>query len=260
MHIAESELQKKVSNSSIKVGARYWHYKDKNKLYQVESIGVLEQNEEVCVCYRALYGEKLLWVRTLRNFTENVSVNGKAVKRFNRIQKIVVASENPVKLDTSGLGFAKMFPEELFEVSGVSAPSNVSNQPMTEEETLKGALNRAENVSKLSPDADYWVGIEGGLEEINGQMETFAWIVVKHKDGKIGKGKTGSFFLPQKIAELIKQGKELGEADDIVFGKTNSKQSNGAVGILTNDVLTRTTFYEPAVILALIPFKNPELY
>jgi non-canonical (house-cleaning) NTP pyrophosphatase len=34
----------------------------------------------------------------------------------------------------------------------------------------------------------------------------------------------------------------------------------GAVGILTGDVLTRTTYYEPAIILALIPFKNPELY
>lgn len=56
------------------------------------------------------------------------------------------------------------------------------------------------------------------------------------------------------------EGKELGEADDLVFGQTNSKQANGAVGILTDNVLTRTTFYEPAVILALIPFKNPELY
>jgi non-canonical (house-cleaning) NTP pyrophosphatase len=85
-------------------------------------------------------------------------------------------------------------------------------------------------------------------------------VVVKSRDGKIGKGKTGSFFLPPKVAELIGQGKELGDADDIVFGTSNSKQANGAVGILTGDVLTRTTFYEAAVILALIPFKNPELY
>lgn len=176
------------------------------------------------------------------------------------MKKVVVASTNPVKINTTEIGFSRMFPDELFEVSGVSAASDVSDQPMTEEETLKGAFNRAENVSKLVPRADYWVGIEGGLEEIGGQMEAFAWIVVKHKNGKTGKGKTGSFFLPQKVAELIREGKELGEADDIVFGKTNSKQSNGSVGILTNDVLTRTTFYEPAVILALIPFKNPDLY
>jgi non-canonical (house-cleaning) NTP pyrophosphatase len=52
----------------------------------------------------------------------------------------------------------------------------------------------------------------------------------------------------------------LGEADDLVFGRSNSKQANGAVGLLTDDAVTRTTYYVPAVIFALIPFKNAELY
>ncbi|MEA2092675.1 MAG: DUF84 family protein, partial [Patescibacteria group bacterium] len=56
------------------------------------------------------------------------------------------------------------------------------------------------------------------------------------------------------IIELIKEGKELGEADDIVFQRNNSKQENGAVGILTGDVVDRTKCYTEAVILALIPF------
>jgi inosine/xanthosine triphosphatase len=174
--------------------------------------------------------------------------------------KVVVASTNPVKISTTEIGFAKMFPETIFEVSGVSAQSGVSDQPMSEEETLQGAMNRAENVSKFVTDADYWVGIEGGLKEVGGEMESFAWIVVKSKDGKLGKGKTGSFFQPAKVAKLIRQGVELGDADDKVYGLKNSKQANGSVGILTGDVLTRTSFYEPAVILALIPFKNPSLY
>jgi inosine/xanthosine triphosphatase len=158
------------------------------------------------------------------------------------MKRVVVASANPVKINTTEIGFAKMFPEETFEVVGLSAPSQVSNQPMSGEETLNGAMNRANNVSQLATEADYWVGIEGGLERVNEELEAFAWVVVKSKDGRTGKGRTGSFFLPQKVAELIKQGKELGEADDIVFGTTNSKQSNGAVGILTGNVLTRTTY------------------
>ena len=76
----------------------------------------------------------------------------------------------------------------------------------------------------------------------------------------VGKGRSGTFFLPPKIAELIRQGKELGEADDIVFGRTNSKQENGAVGILTDGVVDRTKYYTEAVVLALIPFKNERLY
>lgn len=176
------------------------------------------------------------------------------------MKKVVVASTNPVKIKTTELGFAKMFPQEDFKVEGISANSGVADQPKSEQETLTGAINRAENVSWLEPGADYWVGIEGGLEILNGRMEAFAWVVIKAKTGLSGKGRTGSFFLPKKIQELIEQGKELGEADDIVFGRKNSKQTNGAVGILTGDVLTRVTYYEQGVILALIPFKNPELY
>ena len=174
--------------------------------------------------------------------------------------KIIVASKNPVKINTAYEGFIKMFPDIVFEIEGISAESNVADQPMSEEKTLQGALNRAENASKINSEADYWVGIEGGLEERKGEMESFAWVAVKSRSGKIGKGRTGTFFLPKAVAELVKQGKELGDADDIVFKKQNSKQANGAIGLLTDDILTRTTFYEPAVIMALIPFKNPDLY
>jgi len=184
-------------------------------------------------------------------------------RRLNKgdsVKKIVVASKNPVKIQTTLAGFKRMFPNETFEIEGITVKSDVLDQPMSEKETLEGAINRANNASIAKSDGDYWVGIEGGIQETEGELLTFAWIVIKSKEGKFGKGKTGSFFLPNKVAQLIKQGKELGEADDIVFNKQNSKQANGAVGILTGDILTRTSFYEPAVILALIPFKIPGLY
>ena len=57
----------------------------------------------------------------------------------------------------------------------------------------------------------------------------------------------------------MRQGIELGHADDQVFGRSNSKQQNGSVGLLTGDVVDRTAYYVQAVILALIPFKNPTL-
>lgn len=172
--------------------------------------------------------------------------------------RVVVASQNPVKIEAVRIGFAKMFPNEVFDFQGMSVPSGVSSQPIGEKETLTGAKNRVKNISHII--SDYWVGIEGGSKHVGQGMETFAWVVIKSKNKYLSKGRTASFFLPKKVVELINQGKELGEADDIVFGRTNSKQSNGAVGLLTDDILTRSTYYETAVILALIPFKNPSLY
>jgi inosine/xanthosine triphosphatase len=91
------------------------------------------------------------------------------------------------------------------------------------------------------------------------ELAAFAWVVVRNRQG-VGKSRTGTFFLPPAVAELIEQGKELGEADDIVFGRTNSKSENGAIGLLTGDVIDRAELYAHAVVLALVPFKNRELY
>lgn len=175
------------------------------------------------------------------------------------MKKIVVASKNPVKLNATLDGFLRMFPDEQFEVVGVSAASEVSDQPMTDDETYRGAFNRANNAEIAEPSADFWVGLEGGVEIKDDDMETFAWIVIKGKEG-FGKSRSNTIFLPPKVAELVRAGKELGEADDIVFNMTNSKQANGAPGILTGDVITRSQQYANAVILALIPFKNRALY
>ncbi len=98
-----------------------------------------------------------------------------------------------------------------------------------------------------------------GLMTENDQLGVFVWIVI-YSPKNVGKSKSAIFFLPKKITDLIAQGKELGEADDIVFGKANSKQKNGAVGLLTNNIIDRKKLYEDAIILALIPFNNEHLY
>jgi inosine/xanthosine triphosphatase len=112
---------------------------------------------------------------------------------------------------------------------------------------------------ELVEDADYWVGIEGGVDKVGADLIVFAWIVIRSRS-QIGKARTGTFFLPQVLTKLVMEGKELGEADDIVFKRENSKQENGAVGLLTHDVIDRRKYYEHAVILALIPFLNPKHY
>jgi inosine/xanthosine triphosphatase len=175
------------------------------------------------------------------------------------MKKIILASQNPVKIEAARLGFEAMFPDEDFHIEAVSAPSGVRAQPMSSQETMIGAANRAKGVQNLRQEADFWVGIEGGVEAAGEELAAFAWIVIRSA-GLEGKSRTGTFFLPPPVARLIRQGKELGEADDIVFNQSNSKQANGAIGILTGNIIDRTALYAHAVILALVPFKNPHLF
>ena len=170
------------------------------------------------------------------------------------VKKIYIGSANPVKIACTKKGFEEVFREiSGYEFIGVSIPSGVSDQPMTNEETLNGAENRAKNLRLRYPDGDYFVGIEGGIQKKQQEMEAFAWVVILNKH-MTGKAQTATFQLPPKIVELINQGIELGHADDMVFKRKNSKQGNGAVGILTNNVIDRVEYYRHAVILALIPF------
>lgn len=171
---------------------------------------------------------------------------------------IIIASRNPVKIEAVRLGYAAMFPGAEFDVSGVDVPSGVSDQPMTDAETLTGARNRAENARRAAPDAGLWVGIEGGIEDGPSGMHAFAWVVVL--GARSGEARTGTFTLPGEVARLVREGVELGHADDIVFGRTNSKQEDGAVGLLTDGLIDRTAYYEHAVVLALIPFLKLDLY
>jgi len=172
---------------------------------------------------------------------------------------VVISSKNPVKVNATKQAFTLVFPGQTFDFVEVSAASGVSNQPLSNQETQIGATNRVNNAAAAHPEADFYVGIEGGVEQVGSDMHSFAWVVIKGQN-KNGQARTGTFFLPAKVAELIHQGVELGAADDIVFAKNNSKQQNGAVGILTGDVIDRTKYYLDAVVLALIPFRNPDLY
>ena len=62
---------------------RYVHYKGGE--YEVVGVARHSETEEELVVYRALYGERGLWVRPKAMFTETVSTPDGAVPRFRRV-------------------------------------------------------------------------------------------------------------------------------------------------------------------------------
>ena len=58
----------------------YEHYKGQR--YEVLGLARHSETEEELVVYRALYGEKGLWVRPYGMFVEEVVVEGQAIPRF----------------------------------------------------------------------------------------------------------------------------------------------------------------------------------
>ena len=179
--------------------------------------------------------------------------------------RVVVGSRNPVKVEAARLGVQRAFPGAEIEAVPVAVPSGVPNQPMDDEETRRGARGRADAATRAVPEADFWIGMEGGLDELRSasnhdperdRLFAYAWVAVRRRgpDGhdvpRLGESRTANFELPPKVVELVRGGLELGEADDQVFGRNDSKSEEGAVGLLTRGLVTRAELYAPAVLLA----------
>lgn len=145
------------------------------------------------------------------------------------------------------------------EVVSISVPSGVSDMPMTDEETLAGAKNRA--VAACSAlDADFGVGLEGGVHPEPFGLVLQGWVVIVDGNGRMGIGGGGRLPLPEHIAQKVLAGTELGHVMDELLDDHNSKQKGGAVGALTNGLILREETFALAVAYALAPFISPHLY
>jgi inosine/xanthosine triphosphatase len=170
-----------------------------------------------------------------------------------------VGSENPVKIHCVAAAVAAFWPAA--RVVGTSTDSRVSAQPQSEHEMYTGARNRAAQALANIAAAQFGVGIEGGIVDNEDGMWAFAIVVIVDRNARRSAGQTGRFRLPEGVARLIREeGLELGAADDRFFGRHNSKQNEGAIGILSDGKITRLELYKPAVVFALLPFLHPEYY
>ncbi|WP_437614359.1 inosine/xanthosine triphosphatase [Erwinia sp. V71] len=165
---------------------------------------------------------------------------------------VVAATINPAKISAISQAFSDVFGQGSCHIEGVEVDSGVAAQPMTNAETRTGARQRVMNARQVRPEADFWVAIEAGIEDDT----AFAWMVVEdHKQR--GESRSASFTLPQVVLQGIHEGRELGDEMSRLTGIDNIKHKGGAIGAFTHNILTRSSVYHQALVLALCPFHNP---
>jgi inosine/xanthosine triphosphatase len=169
-----------------------------------------------------------------------------------RARRIAVGSKNPVKLAAARAVVTRLVPEITIEA--VEVPSGVPDQPFGDDQTIRGAIARAQ-AARERLDADFGVGIEGGVVEMpGGTMRTCAWAAVVSRSGRHGVGGSLAMPLPGSVAHMIRDGMELGHAMDKLTSQTGTKHGAGAVGILTAGLVDRQAAYEVLVAYALSVF------
>eukprot|EP01122_Echinamoeba_exundans_P005452 TRINITY_DN15607_c0_g1_i1.p1 TRINITY_DN15607_c0_g1~~TRINITY_DN15607_c0_g1_i1.p1 ORF type:complete len:194 (-),score=35.41 TRINITY_DN15607_c0_g1_i1:23-574(-) len=173
---------------------------------------------------------------------------------------VAIGTENKAKVSALKLSLQRVFPGRNFEVRTASVASGVSNQPMSDEESILGATNRAKAALAQHADATFGVGMEGGLHKISDRWYECGWIAVVDRAGKVGLGSSARFECSKKIVDEILKGKELADVIDELTGLQDVRSSQGAMGIVTNGVLQRDECYTHGVIFAFAPFVSDKKY
>ncbi|PPA71680.1 DUF84 family protein [Jeotgalibacillus proteolyticus] len=136
-----------------------------------------------------------------------------------------------------------------FEVTGISVPSNVSDQPFGNEETMTGAINRA-SLARSRSGAKLGLGLEGGVVETSQGLFICNWGALKDERFSAPFVAGGaSLPLPEEVARKVRAGQELGPVMEAFSQRENIRQQEGAVGIFTNGRVGRSMMFSHIVML-----------
>ena len=174
--------------------------------------------------------------------------------------KILMGTKNPGKIEGAKNAFSRYF--ENVEIEGIPVDSEVGNQPV-DKEIFEGAKNRVKNLRKYAQEnniqADFYVATEAGITNLLGDWVDINSAVVEDAEGYQSVGTSQGFPIPEKyIKEIIDT--ELGKVMDKVFEGKELGKGKGGIYNLTKSQVTRLELTEGAVIMALIPHINGELW
>ena len=146
--------------------------------------------------------------------------------------------------------------------------TSVPAMPLTDWQLMQGARERAlaarESLLSRRLQADIYVGLEGGFHSVSieGEWHTFLRGWAFATDGERSAfGAAPSISVPAHIVKNVIEGRrELGTVIDEVTGGRDIRSKQGAWGVLSRDLVTRSMSFEVALVAAFAPFYNPKLY
>jgi inosine/xanthosine triphosphatase len=188
--------------------------------------------------------------------------------------RIAVGSKRAPKLEAVREALVALGPllhtRSRFEVMGFEVEAGVGHTPRSRIELMAGARGRCEALRSVAePKAVYFVGLEGGLDVMYedgneaGRRLVFleSWAHVSDTGGRGFYGRSGAILLPEALAiEVLDRGTELSHAIEAYTGVQGVRDSLGAWGILTKNLINRQESFRIAVISAFAPFFNAALY
>lgn len=150
--------------------------------------------------------------------------------------QIAIGSKNQAKVKA----VQTIFPD--FDVRSMMIDSSVSEQPYSDEETKKGAINRAKECMKQSS-IKLAIGLEGGVMQMGNDLYLCNWGALVTRENKVYTAGGARIMLPKIIAEQLEEGKELGDVMDRYANREGIRLKEGAIGVFTNNFVSRVDLF-----------------
>lgn len=148
--------------------------------------------------------------------------------------KAYLGSTNPVKVSATKKVLTN------FEVVGLSVDSKVGSQPMSDEETIQGAQNRA----RALPTDGLRLGLEAGIQKHLGQYYLINWGVLIDENNNMYVAGGTRIPLPNHVIDQITANKkELAEVMEEETKIDGIKHKDGAIGYYTNSKVKREDIF-----------------
>ncbi|MCL4366962.1 inosine/xanthosine triphosphatase [Patescibacteria group bacterium] len=141
---------------------------------------------------------------------------------------------------------------------GIDVDSGVAEQPLSEQESYLGAVNRALSALQSDREAQFGVGIEGGIIHLPYGYFERSVVVIRDRANHEGIGLTAGIYLPLQIVEQVKRGNRLSDVLDNMFGTKEIGKKESVIGLLSNGVVDRQSYTQQAIALA--RFLHPDIY
>lgn len=152
--------------------------------------------------------------------------------------KIIIGSKNPTKITAVKNSFQHLESEFI----SLDVQSGVSEQPFSDEETIKGAINRAKGALEQG-NGDIGIGLEGGVHETSHGLLLCNWGALATLDMEPIVAGGARFLLPEEVAVRLRTGEELGPVMEDYAKKKNVSKQEGAVGVFTNGMVNRAEMF-----------------
>jgi inosine/xanthosine triphosphatase len=166
--------------------------------------------------------------------------------------KAVLTSKNKAKIAATKNILLELYPG--LELETIDVSSGVPETPTSEDEGIKGCMNRIAAAKERIQDADLYIAMEGIISKNNYGSYISGWCVIDQPGkGRMSIGSSAKVQLPEFISAKIEKNTKLSDVVKEYYPSeiVDDMPILGSNGIISERMYTRVKEFEDALITTL---------